>query len=230
MPETAGDYSRFGPSARSRERPQRRFGQGEGVELRGAHRCPAGPRRDGPPRSLPYDGRDGSARRDACDGEVLRTVRDGTRSDLARKKLDPREAEQVPGRLGKLPEAVDELLSQVFHLGEGAEARCPAVEVYAFDLIHNVLWWQIRVECELHDDGPLFAPLLRRAPRGRDGLFQEVQVHLEADGRYVPRLLGAEQVSRAPDLQIPHGDGEPAPQFGEVQQGFEPLLRLHGSP
>src|SRR5687768_1898354 len=118
-------------SARPRERPQRLFRQDEGIQRGGADRCPAGPRRDGSPRSLPYEGGGGRARRDAGDGEVVRTVGHGGGSNLACEELDPREAEQVPGRLGKSPEAVDELLSQVLHLGDGAEARSPAVEVYA---------------------------------------------------------------------------------------------------
>ena len=49
------------------------------------------------------------------------------------------------------------------------------------------------------------------APGLGDRLFEELEVHLEADGRYVAGLLGAEQVPGAPDLQVPHGDGEPAP-------------------
>src|SRR5829696_1761747 len=224
MPETAGDYStqveRLGLSARPNERAKRRFCQGEGAQVGGAHRCPAGPRRDGTPRGLPYKGRCRGASRGPCDGEVVRTVGDRARPDLPREQLDPREAEQVSGWLGELPEAVDELLGQVFDLGEGAEARSPAVEVYAFDLVHDVPWRQIRIQRELHDNGPLLAPLLRLAPCGCDGLFQEVQVHLEADGRNVTRLLGTEQVARAPDLQIPHRNGEPAPQFGKVHQCF----------
>src|SRR5919112_513775 len=222
MPETAGDYStqveRLSPSARPNERPQRRFCQGEGAQFGGAHRYPARPRRDGTPCGLSYEGRCSGASRGPCDGEVVRTVGDRARPDLPREELDPREAEQVSGRLGELPEAVGELLGQILHLGEGAEARGPAVEVYAFDLVHDVPWRQIRIQRELHDNGPLLARLLRLALCGRDGLFQEVQVHLESDGRYVTRLLGAEQVARAPDLQIPHRDGEPASQFGKVHQ------------
>src|ERR687898_2573977 len=234
MPETAGDYSTrdegLGSLACASERPQRLFRHGERVLPWGADRCPARSRRDGSPRGLPYEGGGGGACRGAGNGEVVRTVCDRARADLPREELDPREAEQVPGRLGKRPEAVDELLGQVFHLGEGAEARSPAVQVYAFDLIHDVPRRQIRVERELYDNRPLLAPLLGLAPRCRDGFFQKGQVHLEADGRYVPRLLGAEQVSRAPDLQIPHGDGEPAPQLGKVHQRLEPLLRFDRRP
>src|SRR5918994_3014709 len=234
MPETAGDYSTrdegLGSLACASERPQRLFRHGERVLPWGADRCPARSRRDGSPRGLPYEGGGGGARRGAGNGEVVRTVRDRACPDFPREELDPRETEQVPGRLGQRPEAVDELLGQVFHLGEGAEARSPAVEVYAFDLIHDVPRRQIRVERELHDNWPLLAPLLRLALCSRYGFFQKGQVHLEADGRYVPRLFGAEQVPRAPDLQIPHGDGETAPQLGKVHQCFESLLRLDGRP
>src|ERR671915_1596864 len=99
MPETARDYSmqddRFGPSARPRERLQRLFRQNEGIRPRGTYRCPAGPRRDGSPRSLPYEGGGGGARSGASDGEVVRTVGDRARANLPREELDPREAEQV---------------------------------------------------------------------------------------------------------------------------------------
>src|SRR5215210_844482 len=231
MPETAGIIARrMAGSARPRERPQRLFRQGEGIQARSADRCPSGPRRNGSPGGLPQEVWCCGARRSTGNGEVPGTVGDRTRPDLPREELDPREAEQVSGGLRERPKAVDELLGQIFHLGEGAQSRGPAVQVYAFDLIQNVARRQIRVERELHDNGPLFMTLLRLSARGGDGFLQEGQIHLEADGRYVPRLLGAERVARTPDLQVSHGDGESTPELGKVQKGFEPLLGLDRRP
>src|SRR5918995_3287231 len=234
MPENAGDYStryvEFGPLTGAHERPQRLLGEGQGVLFGGAYGDSARPGGYGAARRPTYEGRGRGAYCGSRDREVAGPVGHGAGPCLPREQLDPREAEEVFGRLGELAEAVYELLCQVFHLGEGAEARGPAVEVDAFDLVHDVLGRQVGIERELDDDGPLLAPLLGLASGGGYGLLQQVQVHLEADGRYVPRLLGAQQVSGAPDLQVTHGDGEPAPELREVHQSFEALLRLDGGP
>ena len=47
------------------------------------------------------------------------------------------------------------------------------------------LWIEVGVERELHDDGPPIPALRRLAPRGSYRLFEESQVHLEADRGYV---------------------------------------------
>src|SRR5215210_4014022 len=114
MPETAGIIARrMAGSARPRERPQYLFGQGEGIQARSADRCPSGPRRNGSPGGLPQEVGCGRARRHTGDGEVAGTVGDRTSPDLPREELDPREAEQVSGRLRERPETADELLGQI---------------------------------------------------------------------------------------------------------------------
>src|SRR5215212_2138315 len=126
MPETAGHYSTrptaFGPLARAHEGAQGLLGQGERVQLRGANGYPARSRGDGAPSRPSYEGRGRGARGGARDREVPRPVGHGACPCLACKKLDTREAEQVSGGLRELPEAIDELLGQVSHLSEGAEA------------------------------------------------------------------------------------------------------------
>jgi len=50
----------------------------------------------------------------------------------------------------------------------------------------------------------------------RDGLVEELRVHLEADGGHVSRLLVTEQVAGAADLEVAHGDLEARAQLGVV--------------
>ena len=56
------------------------------------------------------------------------------------------------------------------------------------------------------------------------GLLEQVRVELEPDGRDVPRLLLAEQVARAADLEIVRREPEAAAQVVQLLQHAEPLL------
>src|SRR2546425_1265221 len=61
-----------------------------------------------------------------------------------------------------------------------------------------------------------------------DGLVQELDVELEADGRNVTRLLGTEQLAGAADLEIAHRDREAGAKLRMVGQGREAGTRLRG--
>ena len=61
-----------------------------------------------------------------------------------------------------------------------------------------------------------------------DGLVQHLDVELEAERGDVPRLLGAEQVAGAADLEVAHRDLEPGPELGVVGERREPGARLRG--
>jgi hypothetical protein len=66
----------------------------------------------------------------------------------------------------------------------------------------------------------------RLAAQLRHGLVEHLDVQLEAEGRDVARLLGAEQVARAADLEISHRDLEARPELGVVGERREPRARL----
>ena len=56
------------------------------------------------------------------------------------------------------------------------------------------------------------------------GLLEHLRVELEPDGRDVPRLLLAEQVAGAADLEVVRREAEAAAQVVELLQHAEPLL------
>ena len=55
-----------------------------------------------------------------------------------------------------------------------------------------------------------------------DGFAQQLDVELEAERGQVPVLLRAEQLSRAANLEIAHGDREAGAQLGVVRERREP--------
>jgi len=57
-------------------------------------------------------------------------------------------------------------------------------------------------------------------------LLEQVRVELEADRRDVPRLLLAEQIPGAADLEVVGREAEAAAQVVELLQDAETLLRL----
>ena len=62
----------------------------------------------------------------------------------------------------------------------------------------------------------------RRALAEGDRLLEHLDIELEPDRRDMAGLLVAEQVARTPDLQVPHGDAQPAAELRVVGQGAQP--------
>ena len=61
-----------------------------------------------------------------------------------------------------------------------------------------------------------------------DRLGDHLDVEVEADRGDVTRLLGAEQVARAADLEVAHRDLETGTEVGELADRLQPLVRLFG--
>ena len=64
----------------------------------------------------------------------------------------------------------------------------------------------------------------RLALGGGDGLIQQLHIQVVADGLHVAVLALTQQVARAADLQIPHGDAEARAKAGELPNGGQPLV------
>ena len=58
-----------------------------------------------------------------------------------------------------------------------------------------------------------------------DGFFEQLHVHLEADGVDVTALLAAEEVAGAANLEVERGHAEAAAQIAELLDRREPLAR-----
>ena len=84
----------------------------------------------------------------------------------------------------------------------------------------------MRVDREV--DGDLERLLRHLALELADRLGHELAVEVEADGRDVARLLAAEQVARAADLEVAHRDLEPGAEVGELADRAQALVRLLG--
>src|SRR5438067_9805138 len=140
---------------------------------------------------------------------------------LQLRLLDP---EEVLDRLRERPVAVLgrdlELAQHVLVLDE----REPAVQVDLQRLARDVARGDVGVDARVHADRPRGEPPLARELRNR--LVQHLDVELEAEGCDVARLLGAEQVACAADLQVAHRDREARAELGVICERRESRLRL----
>jgi hypothetical protein len=59
-------------------------------------------------------------------------------------------------------------------------------------------------------------------------LVEELDIELEADGGHVSRLLRSQQLPRAADFEVAHGDGEAGAELGVVGERREPRAGLRG--
>src|SRR5918994_1220440 len=210
----------------SGERPQSLLRKFQRTQRRTAHRKAPLPPRDRASGRLADQGRGHHWGGDAGDAQGARTVVDRRGAYFAGEELYAEETEQAQGRLGGIAEAFLQLLGQVIELSGRVDAGGPAVEVYAFDLVPHVIYRKVGVQRQLHYHRDRILLPRRLALRQGNRLFEEPEVHLEADRRDLPRLLRAKQVAGAPNLEIPHGDREPTPELCEVHQGFEAFLGL----
>src|ERR687898_3040605 len=130
----------------SGERPQGLLRKFQRSQRRTAHREAPLPPRD---RASGRSADQGGCRRwggDAGDAQGAGTVVDRRGAYFAREELYAEETEQAQGRLGGLAEAFLQLLGQVIKLSRRVDAGGPAVEIYAFDLILDVIYRKGRVQ------------------------------------------------------------------------------------
>src|SRR5262245_15502647 len=124
------------------------------------------------------------------------------------------------------PIALAQLGGEVVQLGRAAHGGEAAIEHQALMLVGDVAVGDVRRETELDlglhlDVAPLAAQLLHR-------LFHHLRVELEADRGDVARLLLAEQVAGAANLEIVRRQPKSAAQVVELLQHAQPLLRVLG--
>src|SRR5690606_7044006 len=103
-------------------------------------------------------------------------------------------------------------------------ARQPTVQV---QLLGGVRYVCIRkVRGALQGDLRRGERLARLLAQTTHRVLEQTGVGLQADGVDEARLLRAEDVACAPQLQVLQRNGVPAPQFREVLQDAEPALRF----
>ena len=61
-------------------------------------------------------------------------------------------------------------------------------------------------------------------------MFEELAIQLEADGGDVAALFGAQEVARATNLEVAHGDFEAAAEGGVLPDGGEPFADVGEEP
>ena len=122
----------------------------------------------------------------------------------------------------RFAEAVDELVGQIVGVGLAADQRNAAVDVHALLGRGDVALGDVGRDSEI---GRALGALRHcHAPRLEHGFAEELHIHIIADVDHVAGLLGAEQVARAADLEIAHGDLEARAELRKVADRVEALL------
>src|SRR3954468_15376023 len=164
--------------------------------------------------------------------------RGGERAAAERHRAGPRLAElgarllerdEVLERVGDRAEAVLELLAQSAELGDFAGARDAPVDVDLRLLVGDVVGRHVGVDVDVEAHGLRLVISREALALARpDRLVEHAHVQLEAERRNVARLLVAEQVAGAADLEVPHRDLEAGAELGVVAERAQALRRLLG--
>src|SRR5262249_19336532 len=107
-----------------------------------------------------------------------------------------------------------------------ADAGEALVDDEALAHVRDVALRDVRRDAELNLRLDVGLPLLPAQLAHR--LLEQVRVELEADGRDVPRLLLAEEVAGAPDLEVVRRQPEAAAQIVQLLQDAQPFLGVGG--
>ncbi len=142
------------------------------------------------------------------------------------ERAEFRHEEQPLHGLGAWPEALAQFLAQGSNLAWPHRARQPPIHVELRRGVGHVIVRQVRGLVQHHiRRRPLHAafappPALQRFDR----FLQPTQVHVVPHGVRVPRLLAAQQVARAADLQITQRDAVARPQIGMMLEHPQTFL------
>ncbi len=136
-------------------------------------------------------------------------------------------------RLRHRAEPVGDLLAERGQVARRSSPREPPIQLELLGLLGDVGIGQVGLDRQV-DDGlrlldarrPILSPRLALL----DGLREQPRVEIEPDRGHVARLLPAEDVARAADLEVGQGDLEAGTQLRRVEDRLEPLPRLLAHP
>ena len=143
---------------------------------------------------------------------------------LAGGDANPHRIQELLGHRGRRPEAVGQLGPQFRHgLGalRGGEALVQGEALVDFG---HVLLRQEALGADA--DHRLDGGDRRLTPQFSHGLPEKLRVKIVAHGGDVAVLLGAQQVARAADLEVAHGELEARAQLGQLLEHPQPPLGL----
>ena len=131
------------------------------------------------------------------------------------------------------PKRSSELLAERREIAAGPGPGEAPVELELLRLLGHVVVRQVGLDRQVdHGLRPLDPgrPILAQRLALLDGLGEEARVQVEADRRHVARLLAAEDVARAADLEVGERDLEPGTELRRVEDRLEPLPGLLAHP
>ena len=144
-----------------------------------------------------------------------------------------RDFDEPNDRLRHRAEPVDDLLAERGEVARRPRPGQPPVQLQLLGLLGHVGVGQVGLDRQVDDSLRLLhprRPILAQRLALLDRLGEQPRVEVEADGGHVPRLLAAQDVARAADLEVGQRDLEPGTQLRRVEDRLEPLPRLLAHP
>ena len=143
-------------------------------------------------------------------------------AELRRLSAEQGDVDQIQNALRRVAVAVHDLVQQIVGVLARADRRHTAVEIHSLLALFDVGLVDVRGDVEIGGalgwSGFLSALLLQ------NGLLQELEVHIIAHRDDVAGLLRAEQIARAANFEIAHGDLEAGAEFRVLADGLQPLF------
>ncbi|MPM49264.1 hypothetical protein SDC9_95992 [bioreactor metagenome] len=144
-------------------------------------------------------------------------------SGCLRRRPQKRHVQQRQHGLGRVAVAVHQFVQKLAGILWRADGGNTAVQIHPLLRRGDIPLRQMGVHRQI---GGAF----RRAD-GLHALFlqhrllQKLEIHVVAHAHHVPGLLRPQQVARAPDFQIPHGDFKPGAELHVFPDGAKALFR-----
>lgn len=129
-------------------------------------------------------------------------------AQLAAHRLEIRNRHKVRHAKRLVAEAIDQLLLHVVALCCGRDRRNALVDLQPLLVAGDISIRQIRIDMYIHAGFDIAIELGGFALRLQHGFLQQLAVQVIADVGEMSALLGSEQVARAAQLQIAHGNAE----------------------
>ena len=139
-----------------------------------------------------------------------------------RHDANPAVVGQVQDRRRQRAVAVANLADDAIELAVRPRRRNAAIDGQPLVHVGDVLVVDLQIDAQVNRRADIVLDLL--ALQLAHGFFEQLRIHLEADGLHVAALFAAEQIAGAADFEVERGDTESAAEIAELLDCGEPLL------
>ncbi len=132
-------------------------------------------------------------------------------------------SQQIVHRLRNFSEAIQQLVFHVIPLLCILNPCNSFINIQLLHFIYNIGGWNKGIHIQIDHGGKILRSFAALQHMNR--FSQHLAVQIISNRLHMPVLTHSQQISCSPDLQVPHGNLEPAAQICEFPNGRKPFLR-----